>query len=111
VVHDARFAASARHRAHPSRALGNYEIARDKRKARSRSWESARQAAAETKVGSRQPSRPISRRVCAKLEARGTKVHWASTGAQAREIISASSAKKGALHHQVQGDDLARKFI
>ncbi len=69
-------------------ALRGYEVARDKRKDAFQSWESARQAAAETKW---QAIHHLDEHLVAlttKLEARGTKVHWASTGNQAREIIA-----------------------
>src|SRR5476651_1990959 len=68
-------------------ALGNYEIARDKRKASFQSWESARQLAAETKWDALNHLDKYLVEFTAKIEARGTKVHWASTAAQAREII------------------------
>jgi L-lactate dehydrogenase complex protein LldF len=70
-------------------ALGNYEIARDLRKASFQSWESARQTAATTKWQAINHLDTHLEALVAKLEARGTKVHWASNGVQAREIILA----------------------
>ncbi len=80
-------AADLRHRKIIRTALTNYEIVRDKRKAAFQSWESARQAAAETKWEAVNHLDKYLEEFVAKIEARGTKVHWASTGAQAREII------------------------
>jgi L-lactate dehydrogenase complex protein LldF len=80
-------AADLRHRKIIRSALTNYEIVRDKRKASFQSWESARQAAAETKWEAVNHLDKYLEEFVAKIEARGTKVHWASTGAQAREII------------------------
>jgi L-lactate dehydrogenase complex protein LldF len=104
---DARVMASdLRHRKIIRTALGNYEIARDKRKASFQSWESARQLAAETKWDALNHLDKYLVEFVAKIEARGTKVHWASTAAQAREIIlKIVRDKKAKLRHQVQGDD------
>ena len=79
--------ADLRHRQIIRTALRNYEIVRDQRKAAFQSWESARQAAAETKWEAVNHLDKYLEQFVAKLEARGTKVHWASTGAQASEII------------------------
>jgi len=68
-------------------ALRGYEVARDRRKGAFQSWESARQAAAETKWAAINHLDEHLVSLTAKLEARGTQVHWASTAAQAREII------------------------
>jgi len=68
-------------------ALQGYEVARDKRKGAFQSWESARQAAAETKWEAINHLDTHLESLVAKLEARGTKVHWASNAIQAREII------------------------
>src|SRR5450432_177988 len=85
---DARvMAGDLRHRKIIRTALGNYEIARDQRKASFQSWESARQLAAETKWDALNQLDRYLEEFVAKIEARGTKVHWASTAAQAREII------------------------
>jgi L-lactate dehydrogenase complex protein LldF len=80
-------AGDLRHRKIISAALGSYEIARDKGKAAFQSWESARQLAAETKWDALNHLDQYLTEFVAKIEARGTKVHWASTAAQAREII------------------------
>src|ERR1035438_4867568 len=77
-----------RHRQVIRTALRSYEVVRDQRKAAFQSWESARQAAAETKWEAVNHLDKHLEQLVAKLESRGTKVHWASTGAQAREIIA-----------------------
>jgi len=85
---DARvMAADLRHRKIIRTALGNYEIARDKRKASFQDWQGARQLAAETKWEAVNHLDKHLESFAAKLEARGTKVHWASTAEQAREIV------------------------
>ena len=76
-----------RHRQLIRTALRNYEIARDKRKAAFQDWQAARQAAAETKWEAVNHLDQHLVELATKLESRGTKVHWAGTGAQARDII------------------------
>jgi len=77
-----------RHRQFIRTALRGYEAARDRRKGAFQSWESARQAAAEIKWEAINHLDEHLVALTAKLEARGTNVHWASTGTQAREIIT-----------------------
>lgn len=85
---DARvMSADLRHRRIIRTALGNYEIARDKRKASFQDWQQARQLAAETKWEAINHLDKYLEQLAAKLESRGTKVHWASTGAQARDLV------------------------
>jgi L-lactate dehydrogenase complex protein LldF len=76
-----------RHRKIIRTALRNYEVVRDKRRNAFQSWESARQTAAETKWEAINHLDRYLEEFTAKLEARGTKVHWAGTGEQARDII------------------------
>jgi L-lactate dehydrogenase complex protein LldF len=80
-------ASDLRHRKIIRKALGNYEIARDRRKAAFQDWEGARQLAAETKWEAVNHLDKYLEQFVAKLESRGTHVHWASNAAQAREII------------------------
>jgi L-lactate dehydrogenase complex protein LldF len=80
-------AGDLRHRQIIRAALGNYEIARDQRTASFQDWQGARQLAAETKWDALNHLDKYLDEFVAKIEARGTKVHWASTAAQAREII------------------------
>ena len=75
------------HRQRIRTALRNYEIARDKRKAAFQDWPAARQAAAETKWEAVNHLDQHLVELATKLESRGTKVHWASTGDQACDII------------------------
>ena len=88
--------ADLRHRNVIRTALSNYESVRDQRKAAVQGWESARQAAAETKWETINHLDQYLEQFAAKLEARGTKVHWAATGAQAGEIILQSVRGKQA---------------
>lgn len=76
-----------RHRGLIQTALKKYEVARDKKKSAFHDWQSARQAAAETKWDAINHLDTYLEEFTRKLEARGTKVHWASTGPQARDII------------------------
>src|ERR1022692_360129 len=76
-----------RHRAIIQTALSKYEVVRDKTRGAFRDYQAARQAAAETKWEALNHLDKYLDEFVSKLEARGTKVHWASTGAQAREII------------------------
>ncbi len=82
-----KVAADLRHRKHIQTALGKYEVARDKRKGAFQSWSEARQVAAETKWDAINHLDEHLVSFADKLEARGTKVHWATTAAQARDII------------------------
>src|SRR4051794_17552838 len=76
-----------RHRKIIQTALGKYEVTRDKTKATFQDWQAARQAAAETKWDAINHLDKYLVEFVSKLEARGTKVHWASTAQQARDVI------------------------
>src|SRR6266404_2400005 len=76
-----------RHRQLIQTALRKYEVVRDRTKAQFQDWEAAREAAARTKWEAVNHLDKYLKELVEKLEARGTKVHWASTGQQAREII------------------------
>ena len=76
-----------RHRGLIQTALKKYEVARGKKASAFGDWQSARQAAAETKWDAINHLDTYLDEFATKLEARGTKVHWASTATQAREII------------------------
>ncbi|MCO5052138.1 MAG: LutB/LldF family L-lactate oxidation iron-sulfur protein [Verrucomicrobiae bacterium] len=82
-----RMAADLRHRATIQTAMGKYEVVRDQRKRWFQDWEGARTLAARTKYEAVNGLDKHLTRFTQQLEARGTKVHWASTGAQACEII------------------------
>jgi L-lactate dehydrogenase complex protein LldF len=75
------------HRETIQAALRKYETVRNKTAGAFQDWQSARQAAAETKWEAVNHLDTHLEEFAAKLEARGTKVHWAGTGVQAREII------------------------
>ncbi len=85
-----------RHRKIIRTALGNYEIVRDRRKASFQDWQGARQLAAETKWEAVNHLDQYLEEFVARIEARGTKVHWASNAAQAREIVLQIVADKKA---------------
>ena len=80
-------AGDLRHRQIIRTALGNYELARDKGRSAFQDWQGARQLAAEIKWDAVNHLDKYLEQFVSKIEARGTRVHWASTGAQAREII------------------------
>ena len=91
-----RVATDLRHRGLIQTALGKYEVARDAKKSAFQDWQGARQAAAETKWEAINNLDEYLEAFVAQLEERGTKVHWASTGAQAREIILGIIQQKNA---------------
>jgi L-lactate dehydrogenase complex protein LldF len=68
-------------------AMSKYEVVRDKNRAAFQDWSAARQAAAETKWQAINHLDEHLLQFVKNLEARGTKVHWASTAQQARDII------------------------
>ena len=82
-AHDRGFAASRHH----SDRDGQVEVVRDQRKRWFQDWEGARTLAARTKYEAVNGLDAHLTQFTQKLEARGTKVHWASTGPQACEII------------------------
>src|SRR6266404_1631789 len=82
-----RLTRDLRHRLLIQTALGKYETQRDQRKAAFQDWQSARQAAAEIKWEAINHLDTHLRDFVSRIEARGTVVHWASTAAQARDII------------------------
>jgi L-lactate dehydrogenase complex protein LldF len=82
-----RITRDLRHRGLIQTALKKYEIARDAKKSKYQDWQAARQTAAEIKWDAINHLDKYLVEFASKLEARGTKVHWASTGVQAREII------------------------
>ncbi|MGN6644452.1 MAG: lactate utilization protein B [Verrucomicrobiota bacterium] len=77
-----------RHRSIIQTALGKYAIVRDKSRGAFQDYQAARQAAAETKWEALNHLDKYLQELVSKLEARGTKIHWASTGEQARDIIT-----------------------
>jgi L-lactate dehydrogenase complex protein LldF len=85
-----------RHREIIQTALRKYEVVRDKSKAAFQDWQAARQAASETKWEAINHLDKYLIEFVEKIEARGTKVHWASTAQQARDIIFAIIREKKA---------------
>lgn len=88
--------ADLRHRELIQTALGKYEVVRDRTKGAFRDWPAARQAAAEIKWDAVNHLDRYLEQFVSLLESRGTKVHWASTGAQAKDIILRIVADKKA---------------
>jgi L-lactate dehydrogenase complex protein LldF len=86
-VEATRLTQDLRHREIIQTALRKYEGVRDKTRSAFQDWQAARQAAAETKFEAINHLDQYLVEFATKLEARGTKVHWASTGTQARDII------------------------
>ena len=82
-----RLTADLRHRGLIQTALRKYEAVRDRTKAAYQDWPAARQAASEIKFEEVNHLDRYLVEFAEKLQARGTQVHWASTGQQAREII------------------------
>lgn len=95
-VQAVRLTHDLRHRHLIQTALRKYETVRDRTRASFQDWQSARQAAAETKWEGINHLDKYLVEFVNKLEARGTKVHWASTGEQAREIIFGIIREKNA---------------
>ncbi len=91
-----RVAGDLRHRGLIQTALGKYEVSRDLQKASFQDWQGARQSAAERKWEAINHLDVHLEAFASKLEARGTKVHWASTGEQARQIFLDILREKGA---------------
>ncbi len=82
-----RLSADLRHRGIIQTAMGKYETVRDQRKAAFQNWDEARKLAANTKWEAVNHLDRYLDQFVKNLEARGTKVHWASTAQQGRDII------------------------
>ncbi len=85
-----------RHRGLIQKALGGYYVKRDSNKDKFRDWQQARQAAAEVKYEAVNNLDQHLEQLTTALEARGTKVHWASTAKQARDYIMDVCRQRGA---------------
>ncbi|MBI5385237.1 MAG: iron-sulfur cluster-binding protein [Verrucomicrobia bacterium] len=91
-----RLSADLRHRALIQGALSKYELKRDEKQALFQDWQGARQLAAETKWEAVNHLDTYLDQFVRGLEARGTKVHWASTAQQARDIMVGICREKSA---------------
>jgi len=91
-----RLSADLRHRQIIQTAMGKYEAVRDVRKAAFQNWEQARKLAANTKWEAVNHLDRYLEQFVKNLEARGTKVHWASTAQQGREIVLGILREKNA---------------
>lgn len=85
-----------RHRRIIRTALGNYEIVRDQRQAAFQYWQGARQLAADTKREAVNHLDKYLEEFVSKIEARGTRVHWASTLGKLVVVIVPLSSEQGA---------------
>lgn len=88
--------ADLRHRQLIQTALGKYEVVRNRTQGTFQDWQGARNAAARAKREAIAHLDQHLAQLTGKLEARGTKVHWASTGEHAREVILGIIRGKGA---------------
>src|ERR1700738_2991498 len=79
--------ADLHHRAWIRKSLKGYEKSRDEKRNRFQNWEAARQSAAETKWEAVNHLDRYLAEFADKIEARGTKVFWASTAKDARGYI------------------------
>jgi L-lactate dehydrogenase complex protein LldF len=82
-----RMTADLTHRAWIQNALKGYIVKRDERKAQFQDWQQARQNAAEIKWDALNHLDRYLEEFTAKAEARGAKIHWASTADEARDYI------------------------
>jgi L-lactate dehydrogenase complex protein LldF len=88
--------ADLEHRSRMQQSLKGYESARDTRRAQYRSWEAARQTAAEAKWEAINHLDRYLSEFAEKLERRGAKVYWADNGREANEYILNLARTKGA---------------
>jgi len=91
-----RVASDLRHRGIIQTAMHKYETVRDQRKAWFQDWQGARELAAGTKWEAINHLDKHLDLFARNLEARGTKVHWAGNGQQARDIILGILREKNA---------------
>jgi L-lactate dehydrogenase complex protein LldF len=91
-----RVSADVRHRGIIQSAMKKYEVVRDLRKPWFQDWQGARDQAARTKFEAINHLDRYLAQFVNQLESRGTKVHWASTAAQAREIVLGILKEKNA---------------
>jgi L-lactate dehydrogenase complex protein LldF len=91
-----RMAPDTRHRGIIQTAMGKYEVVRDQRKLWFQDWQGARQLASQTKFEAVNHLDKYLDQFTRNLEARGTKVHWASNAQQARDIILGILREKNA---------------
>ena len=91
-----RVAPDTRHRGIIQTAMGKYEVVRDQRKLWFQDWQGARNLAARTKFEAVNHLDKHLAEFARNIEARGTKVHWASNAQQARDIILGILKEKSA---------------
>jgi L-lactate dehydrogenase complex protein LldF len=91
-----RVSGNLRHRGIIQTAMGKYEAVRDQRKAWFQDWQGARVLASRTKFEAINHLDRYLEQFVRLLEARGTKVYWASNAQQGREIILGLLREKNA---------------
>jgi L-lactate dehydrogenase complex protein LldF len=91
-----RMSQDLRHRGLIQTAIGKYEVKRDEKRGLFQDWQGARNAASAIKLEAISRLDEHLTELVAKLEARGTKVHWAADGEQARNIILGIAQEKKA---------------
>ncbi len=91
-----RVAGDLRHREIVQTAMKKYEAVRNLGKDSFQDWQGARELASRIKFEAINHLDECLEQLVSKLESRGAKVHWASTGAQAREIIFGILREKNA---------------
>ncbi len=82
------------HRAVIKKALGAYEIKRDENRSKYLNWQEARQAASEIKWEAVNHLDRYLLEMTKNLEARGTKVFWASNAEEARQYVISLAVEK-----------------
>lgn len=92
----ARVTADLHQRGQIQTALKKYEVARDARRAMFQNYQAARQCASEIKFDAINHLDTNLAAFTSRFEARGGKVHWASTGQQACDIIAGIVRDHGA---------------
>ena len=106
----ARVTKDLRHRGLIQRALHSYEVKRDEFKGRYQNWSEARQAASEIKWEAINHLDWYLKEFITKLEARGTRVHVAGTGDQARDYIL-SVAKENKVRTVIKSKSMTTEEI
>jgi len=93
-----RLSADLHHRKLIQTAMNNYEPKRDQCRARFQNWQGARDVAASIKGNAINQLDANLEKLVTNLEARGTKVHWASNAQEACQAILDIVRAKGAKH-------------
>ena len=90
-----KLTADLRHRGWIQKALKGYEVKRDENKAKYGDWNAAREAAGAIKYEAVNHLDRYLAEFAHKIEARGTKIFWAATGAEASDYIVRLARARG----------------